>query len=184
MHTKEKTDRVTWQVTDTTGVPILGRTQAKLMSYISYLEIHAPQQQKSSVSQDSIKSTDHVHTLMTMQHSRQSNPKFDQKFDQLKFGQTVQTAQSMDSLQTKPKLNWKFDWLNLTNRLKFNQTAQEEHRVVTEAKSGTELTTISTVKWNGRDICPDYESITNKGHGRRRRHRLGFTNIQGYTIKP
>ena len=27
MHTKEKTDRVTWQVTDTTGVPILGRTQ-------------------------------------------------------------------------------------------------------------------------------------------------------------
>ena len=36
----------------------------------------------------------------------------------------------MDSLQTKPKLNWKFDWS------KFDQTAQEEHQVVTEAKSG------------------------------------------------
>ena len=69
MHTKEKTDRVTWQVTDTTGVPILGRTQVKLMNYISYPEIHAPQQQQSSVSQDSTKSTDHVHTLVTMQHS-------------------------------------------------------------------------------------------------------------------
>ena len=57
MHTKEKTDRVTWQVTDTTGVPILDRTQAKLMNYISYPEIHAPQQQQSSVSQDNIKST-------------------------------------------------------------------------------------------------------------------------------
>ena len=45
--------------------------------------------------------------------------------DWSKFGQTVQTAQSMDSLQTKPKLDWKFD-----------QTAQEEHRVVTKAKLG------------------------------------------------
>ena len=81
MHTKEKTDRVTWQVTDTTGVPILGRTQAKLMNYISYPEIHAPPQQQSSVSQDSIKSMDHVHSLVTMQHTQQSNPKFDQKFD-------------------------------------------------------------------------------------------------------
>ena len=81
IHTKEKTDRVTWQVTDTTRVPILGRIKAKLMKYISYPEIHAPQQQQSSVSQDSIKSTDHVHSLVTMQHSQQSNPKFDQKFD-------------------------------------------------------------------------------------------------------
>ena len=80
------------------------------MNYISYLEIHAPQQQQPSVSRDSIKSTD---------------PKFDWKFDQSKFGQTVQTTQSMDSLQTKPKLDQKF-----------NQTAQEEHRVATEAKSG------------------------------------------------
>ena len=116
MHTNEKADRVIWQVTDTSGFPILGRTQAKLMNYISYLEIHAPQQQQSSVSQDSIKSTD---------------PKFDQKFNRLnstnrlKFGQTVQTTQSMDSIETKPQLDWKFD-----------QTAQEEHRVVTEAKSG------------------------------------------------
>ena len=107
MHTNEKADRVIWQVTDTSGFPILGRTQAKLMNYISYQEIHVPPQQQSSVSRDSIKSTD---------------PKFNQKFDQsnltnwLKFGQTVQTTQSMDSLQTKPKLDWKFD-----------QTAQEEH---------------------------------------------------------
>ena len=36
---------------------------------------------------------------------------------------------------------------------------------------------ISTVKWNGREICPDYESITNKDRGGRGRHRLGFTNI-------
>ena len=49
MHTNKKTDRVIWQVTDTTGVPILGRTQAKLMNYISYPEIHAPPQQQSSV---------------------------------------------------------------------------------------------------------------------------------------
>ena len=33
---------VIWQITDTMGVPILGRTQAKLMNYISYPEIHAP----------------------------------------------------------------------------------------------------------------------------------------------
>ena len=81
MHTNEKADRVIWQVTDTLGFPILGRTQVKLMNYISYLEIHASQKQQSSVSQDSIKSTD---------------CKFDWKFDQSKFGQTVQTAQSMD----------------------------------------------------------------------------------------
>ena len=102
------------------------------MNYISYPEIHAPQQQQSSVSQDSIKSTDHVDSVVTMQHSRQTNPKFDwkfdwskfdRKFDWPKFNQTVWTAQSMDSLQTKPKFDQKF------NQLKFNQTAQEEHRV-------------------------------------------------------
>ena len=91
MHTNEKADRVIWQVTDMTGVPILGRTQAKLMNYISYLEIHAPQQQ-SSVSQDSIKSTDHVHSLETMQHSLQSDPKFNWKFDRSKFNQAAQIA--------------------------------------------------------------------------------------------
>ena len=117
MHTNEKADRVIWQVTDTTGIPILGRTQAKLMNYISYPEIHAPQQQQSSVSQDSIKST---------------VPKFDRKFDWLKFGQTVQTAQSKDSLQTEPK----FDRSNSTDQSKVDQTAQEEHRGMTEAKSG------------------------------------------------
>ena len=53
MYTSEKTDRVIWQVTDTTGVPILGRAQAKLMNYISYPKIHPPQEQ-SHVSQDSL----------------------------------------------------------------------------------------------------------------------------------
>ena len=71
------------------GIPILGRTQVKPMNYISYPEIHAPQQQQSSVSQDSIKST---------------VPKFDRKFDR--------------------------------SNLKVDQTAQEEYRGVTEAKSG------------------------------------------------
>ena len=77
----EKTDRVVWQVTDTTGVPILGRVQAKLMKYISYLEIHAPQEQ------DSLKSADYIHSLKTTNHSLQSK----------------KTAQSMDSLETTPK---------------------------------------------------------------------------------
>ena len=49
MYMSEKTDRVIWQVTATTGVPILGRIQAKLMNYISYPEIHAPQEQKNSL---------------------------------------------------------------------------------------------------------------------------------------
>ena len=115
MHTNKKADRVIWQVTDTSGFPILGRTKAKLINYITYPEIHAPQQQQSSVSQDSIKSTD---------------PKFNWKFnwsnltDWSKFGQTVQTAQSMDSLQTKPKLVRKFE------QSKFDQTAQKEHQVL------------------------------------------------------
>ena len=51
MFMSEKTDRVIWQVTDTTGVPILGRTQAKLMNYLSYPEIHPPHGQ-SPVSKD------------------------------------------------------------------------------------------------------------------------------------
>ena len=61
MYTSEKTDRVIWQVTKTTGVPILGRTQAKLMNYISYPEICAPKdQEQSPISADSLKSTDYV----------------------------------------------------------------------------------------------------------------------------
>ena len=55
----EKINRVIWQVTDTAGVLILGRVQAKLMNYISYLEIHAPQEQ-SPVSKDSLQPTDYV----------------------------------------------------------------------------------------------------------------------------
>ena len=67
----KKTDRVIWQVTDTTGVPILGRVQAKLINYISSLKIH-PHQEQSPVSQDSLKSTDYVHSLKTTNHSLQS----------------------------------------------------------------------------------------------------------------
>ena len=73
MYTSEKTDRVTWQVTITTGVPILGRVKAKLMNYISYLEIHAPENQEHQpVSADSLKSTDYVHSVETMGDSLQS----------------------------------------------------------------------------------------------------------------
>ena len=88
MYMSEKTDRVIWQVTNTTGVPILDRTQAKLMNYISYPKIHPPHGQ-SPVSQDSLKSTDYVHSLKTANHSLQS----------------TKTAQSMDSLKTAPKAN-------------------------------------------------------------------------------
>ena len=105
MYTSEKTDRVIWQVTNTTRVPILGRTQVKIMNYISYPETHAPQEQ-SSVSQNSLKSTDYVHSLETRSHSLQS----------------TQTTQSTDSLEATPKPD---------------QTAQEEHRSATKAKSNT-----------------------------------------------
>ena len=84
----EKTDRVIWQVTETTGVPILGRPQAKLMNYVSYLKIQ-PSQGQSPVSQDNLKSTDYVHSLKTTDNSLQS----------------TKTAHSMDSLKTTPKTN-------------------------------------------------------------------------------
>ena len=102
MYTSEKTDIVIWQVTDTMGVPILGRTQAKLMNCISYPEIHACLAQKQSpVSTDSLKSTDYIHSLETANNSLQS----------------TKTAQSMDSLKTTPTTD---------------QTAQEEHRAAPE----------------------------------------------------
>ena len=96
IYTSEKTDRVIWQVTDTTGVSILGTAKAKLMNYISYPKIH-PSQEQSPVSQNSLKSTDYVHSL-----------------------QSTKTTQSTDSLKTTPKTD---------------QTAQEEHRAATKAKS-------------------------------------------------
>ena len=103
----EKTDRVLWQVTDTARVPILGRTQAKLMNYISCPEIHAPLGQgQSPVSMDSLKSTDYVHSLGTTNNSLQS----------------TKTAQSMDSLKATPTTI---------------QAVQEEHRAATRAKSST-----------------------------------------------
>ena len=84
MYTSEKTDRVIWQVTNTMGVPTLGRTQAKLMNYISYPEIHAPtSQEQSPVSADSLKSTDYIYSLETINSSLQSK----------------KTVQSMDSLR-------------------------------------------------------------------------------------
>ena len=73
MYTSEKTDSIIWQVTDTMQVPILGRTQAKLMNYISYQEIHAPLGQgQPPVSMDSLKSTDYIHSLETTNNSLQS----------------------------------------------------------------------------------------------------------------
>ena len=89
----------------TTGVPILGTTQAKLMNYISYPEIHAPKDQtQSPVSANSLKSTGCVYSLETMDSNLQSG----------------KTAQSMDSLKTTPTTD---------------QTAQEEYRAATRAKS-------------------------------------------------
>ena len=69
-------------------VPILGRAQAKLMNYISYPKIHPPQEQ-SPVPQDSLKSTDYIHSLKTTNHSLQP----------------TKTTQSIDSLKTAPKTN-------------------------------------------------------------------------------
>ena len=107
MYTSEKTDRVIWQVTKTTGVPILGRTQAKLMNYISYPKIHALKDQElSPVLTDSLKSTDYIYSLETTDSSLQSG----------------KTVQSVDSLKTTP----------ITD-----QTAQEEHRAATRVKSAT-----------------------------------------------
>ena len=58
MYTSERTDRVTWQVLNTTGVPVLGRVQAKLMNYISYPEIHASENKEHQpVSADSLQTT-------------------------------------------------------------------------------------------------------------------------------
>ena len=101
----EKTDKVIWVVTDTMGVPILGRIHAKLMNYISYPEIHAAQgQEQTPVSKDSLMSADHVHSLKTTNHSLQS----------------IKTVQSTDSLKTAHKTN---------------QASQEDHRAATKVKS-------------------------------------------------
>ena len=73
MYTSEKTDRIFWQVTNTKGVPILGRTQAKLMNYVIYPDVHTPKnQEQSPVSVDSLKSTDYVYSLETTNSSLQS----------------------------------------------------------------------------------------------------------------
>ena len=77
------------------------------MNYISYPEIHAPQEQEQSpVSQDSLKSADYMHSIKTTNHSLQS----------------TKTVQYMGSLKTTPKAD---------------QAAQEEHRAATKAKSST-----------------------------------------------
>ena len=130
MYTSEKTDRVIWQVTNTMGVPILGRTEAKLMNYISYPEVHAPKsQEQSPVSMDSLKSTDYVCNLETTNSSLQSK----------------KTVQSMDSLKTTPTTD---------------QTAQEEHRATTRAKSNTAQGPKSPqVSW-----CKNSVTINGKTH--------------------
>ena len=93
---------VIWQVTDTTGVPILGRAQAKLTNYISYLKIHPPQEQ-SPVSQDSLKSTDYVHSLKTTNHSLQSTKLHSLQTVSRLHPKTNQTAQEEHRVATKAK---------------------------------------------------------------------------------
>ena len=89
------------------GIPVLGRTQAKLMNYISYPEVHAPKgQEQSPVSADSLKSTDYIYSLETTNNSLQSK----------------KTTQSTGSLKTTPTTD---------------QTAQKEHKAATRAKSST-----------------------------------------------
>ena len=94
---------VIWQVTDTMGVPILGRAQAKLMNYfLSYLKIHPPQEQ-SLVSQD--RSLQTMFSLKTTSHSLQST-KTIQSMDSLKtIPETDQTAQKEHRVATKTKTN-------------------------------------------------------------------------------
>ena len=107
MYTSEKTDRAIWQVTNTMVVPILGRTQAKVINNISYPEVHAPKsQEQSPVSADSLRSTDYIYSLETTNSSLQSE----------------KTTQFMDSLKTTPTTD---------------QTGQEEHRAATRVKSST-----------------------------------------------
>ena len=77
------------------------------MNYISYPEVCAPKDQEQyPVSADSLKCTNYVYSLETMDRSLQSG----------------KTAQSMDILKTTPTTD---------------QTAQEEHRAATRAKSTT-----------------------------------------------
>ena len=74
MYTSEKTDRVTWQVTNTTGVPILGRVQAKLMNYISYPEIHAAKNQEHQpVSANSLQSKKTVQSKESLKTTPATN---------------------------------------------------------------------------------------------------------------
>ena len=78
MYTSEKTDIVVWQVTETTGVPILGRVQAKPMNYISYLDTCTPRTVSSLARQSQVCRL---------------------------CPQSTKTAQSMDSLETTPRTN-------------------------------------------------------------------------------
>ena len=130
MYTSEKTDRVIWKVTNTMGVPILGRTQAKLMNYISYPWTHAPiSQEQSPVLADSLNSTDYIYSLETTYSSLQSG----------------KTVQSTDSLKTTPTTD---------------QTAQEEHRAATKAKSSTaHVPKSAQVSW-----CKSSVTINGKTH--------------------
>ena len=100
------------------------------MNYISYPEIHAPRdQEQSPVPANSLKSTDYIYSLETMDSSLQSG----------------KTAQSMDSLNTTPTTN---------------QTAQEEHRAATRAKSTTKhIPKSPQVSW-----CKNLVTINGKTH--------------------
>ena len=107
----EKTDRVIWQVTNTTGVPILGRVQAKLMNYISYPEIHAPKgQEHPPVSANSLKSTDYVHSLETMDSSLQSKKTAQSSRLHLQLTRLLRKSTEMQSTTAhrpkSPQVSW------------------------------------------------------------------------------
>ena len=100
------------------------------MNYINYPEIHIPKDQEQlPVSANSLKSTDYVYSLETMDSSLQSG----------------KTAQSTDSLKTTPTTD---------------QTAQEEHRAATRAKSTTtHIPKSPQVSW-----CKNSVTINGKTH--------------------
>ena len=47
-----------------------------------------------------------------------------------------------------------------------------------------EITKKSPITWHGREVCSDYESITNEDFGRRGRCKLSTPDIQDYTPEP
>ena len=63
MYMSEKTDRVIWQVTDTTGIPILGRVQAKLMNTSVTQKYMHPKNKNSLQSHKTVSSLQTMYTV-------------------------------------------------------------------------------------------------------------------------